>query len=175
MRIKLCVLCLMFCSSPLMADQNKLFIGGALGFWSYDEQDSSGFSPISLEGVVDYEVLENLDLRLNVGVGISEETNISPVGDETTFQIDSYAGVYIKPKLTIDNITLYPLIGYSTTALDATFNDRKLSSNSSGLLYGAGVSYNFSKMKRITVEWRQQADTANYELSGFTIGLMVAM
>ena len=155
-----------------MADQGDISVGAGVGFWDYKEQDGFNFSPLSLEAGVDYGLLTNLDLRVNIGLGISEEIEILSGGNELTFSIDHYINIYLKPKLSIENLSMYPLIGYSTTRFDATYNNHSISDTANGFSYGIGASYSFSNSSEITFEWRQQADTDDYELSGFSIGFL---
>ncbi len=159
--------------SVLAGQSDKFTFGASMGIWGYEEQGVPDFSPVSLELSATYNIHRNLDVLGNFGLGISEEKEIVGAGIELDLTIDNYIGVYLKPNIDVENYSFYALVGYSKTRLEGAVNGLTVKDTEDGTSLGFGASFGLDDSSNITVEWRQQVDSTNYELAGFVIGYNV--
>ncbi len=161
---------LMISSLSFAEDHGALLVGAGIGFWEYEEKDFPEFKPNSFELIANYSLFPNLDLKANLGLGISEETELDSSLNELELKIQNYWGVYVKPKVNIRNHSIYAIVGYSKTRLEGTINGIKSKDTSDGISVGAGLTVGLNKSSNLVAEWRIQADPSTYELSGLSIG-----
>lgn len=165
------LLCLMSFSQLLYADEASMgsdmndtfYLGGAFVTWNYD-QSGQIYSPISFEGMFDYEVFEPLEISLRLGMGFGDAEN-----DDITNRsvgVDLYKLLYLKPYLSMEKARLYALLGYADYDLSSTSNTQ-----SSGVSYGLGGDYNLFDVSKLFVEWRTMPDNDAFELTSISVGL----
>ncbi|MGB0944341.1 MAG: outer membrane beta-barrel protein [Marinomonas sp.] len=167
----LTLLCFISFSHFLYADEETLesdvndtfYLGGAFVTWNYDESGEV-YSPISFEGMFDYELFNPLEISLRLGMGFGDAEN-EDVSNRTV-GVDLYKLLYFKPYLSFEDARLYALFGYA---------DYDISSNTkaqaSGVSYGIGADYNLFDVSKLFIEWRTMPDNSAFELSSISIGL----
>lgn len=169
--MKIFLLCLMSFSHFLYADEESLdsdmndtfYLGGAFVTWNYDESGQV-YSPISFEGMFDYELFEPLEISLRLGMGFGDAENDDVTN--RTVGVDLYKLLYFKPYLSMEKARLYALLGYADYDLSSNSNTQ-----SSGVSYGLGADYNLFDVSNLFVEWRTMPDNGTFELTSISVGL----
>ncbi|WP_438463542.1 hypothetical protein [Marinomonas sp. PE14-40] len=86
-------------SLPLYSVANEMSFGGAIGMWDYSDEEGSNDST-TIEASFNYEIIDNLDVSVRVGVDAGEET--SGYGNNTSLvrraYVTSHIEAYWKPK-----------------------------------------------------------------------------
>ena len=165
------LLCFISFSNFLYADEEKFdsdvndtfYLGGAFVTWNYDESGQI-YSPISFEGVVNYQFFNPLDISLRLGMGFGDAENDDVTN--RTVGVDLYKLLYFKPYLSMEKARLYALLGYADYDLSSNSNTQ-----SSGVSYGLGADYNLFDVSNLFVEWRTMPDNGTFELTSISVGL----
>ena len=169
-------------SLPLYSAANEMSAGGAFGLWDYSDDEGSNEST-TLEASFNYEINDNFDASVRVGVGVGDET--SDYGNNTSLvrraYVTSHIEAYLKPKYTKNDFEFYALLGFASVEMEAEIEDLsdgsiiKADDSTSGFAYGAGISYQVFDENSIFAEWRQLPDGSGYDLSSISLGLNIPL
>lgn len=157
----------LFLISPLtaMAAPGDMSFGLSLGQQKYTDTVNS-FKPATIEGTFSYGVLNNLDVQLLVGKGLSKK----PLGS-TEAEISSYYGAFIKPYVQLSQLKVYGLLGAVRTTIKTTTSSGSYKGSDTSFAYGLGGAYAITKNLDVKAEWKQIYKKDSEKISGPSVGV----
>lgn len=140
---------------------------GELGYTGLDyKQPGLKASPGMVRGLVGYEFTPQLAVEGMLGLGANADTT-----DGTRVKLDNTLGVYGKAQLPLtDAFKLYGRVGVARNSVKL---GGSADSHTTGLAYGAGMSYDLSKTSYLSVDYMRYQDKDSKTLEGITAGIGV--
>jgi outer membrane autotransporter protein len=149
---------------------------GELGYTSLKFHDSSGFNvrPAALRAIVGYNFHPNFAVEGMLAGGVSDgKTTIAGTDIKAKLQ-DAY-GVFVKPKVDLDNFELFARLGWTHERVRAsaisTAGYASASGSDDSFAWGAGASYNFTRNVYATLDYLRYYSKDSTKIDGWTLGV----
>lgn len=151
--------------------------GVGLSVATYEEKGfSDDFSVTVLDFKAGAVINENLAAEARVGIGIDDDSTTEG-GVESTYTLDNYYGLYLKPMLPAGEANLYAIAGFAKVSQtgEASYNGAHAESDidASGLSWGLGAEFDLNSAM-IGIEYTTLVDKSDYDVSAFGVSATFA-
>ncbi|MDR9433362.1 MAG: porin family protein [Spiribacter sp.] len=158
-------------TTPALAvEQGETYLGGGLGYASYDETGIEEANPTALIGRLGYGLADHIAIEGRLGFGLTDD-DIDVLGINVDVNIEQIAGVYAVGYLPLaEQFSLYGLAGltYAEGSIDVV--GLNFDGDDTDFSYGVGAQIDMSENVSGFLEWVQYLDESSYEVSAITLG-----
>ena len=144
---------------------------GELGNTSLKLHDSTGFNarPAALRAIVGYNFHPNVAVEGMVAGGVSNgSANVG--GTDVDVKLQSAYGVFVKPKLNVDNFELFARLGWTHERVGVSSAFGSASGSDDSFAWGVGASYNITPKAYVSLDFLRYYSKDSTKVDGWTLG-----
>lgn len=143
---------------------------GELGYTSLRFHDS-GFNarPAALRAIVGYNFHPNVAVEGMVAGGLSKgSANVG--GTDVDVKLQNAYGVFVKPKVNVDNFELFARLGWTNERVHASSAFGSSSASDDSFAWGVGASYNITPKAYVALDFLRYYSKDSSKIDGWTLG-----
>lgn len=149
--------------------QQRSPLYGEIGYsWLQVKESVTGFgldaSPQALRGVIGYDFHPYFAGEAMLGLGTSSDSDRN-----IDFKVNNFFGVFIKPKVDIDNFQLFGRLGWARSEVKISAPGVSSTGNDNDFAYGLGVNYSFNPKMYVGADYMKLLDKDGVKLQGWTV------
>ena len=132
---------------------------GEVGYAALNVRAGGGkLNPHALRGIVGYGFHPNIAAEAMLAAGVRDDSGL---------KVKSAAGVFLKPRVQIDDLELFARVGWVQSRVSAF----GFSGDDDDLAWGAGLNYSINPRTYVTLDYTQYFSKSGVRVDGATLGV----
>jgi opacity protein-like surface antigen len=136
--------------------------------WMNIRNGDLGFdaSPQAIRGIVGYSFHPNFALEGMAAFGTHSDSDLG-----VDVKLRSAYGLFLKPKVTWNNLEVFGRLGYARTNVRASALGVSASGSDNDFAWGAGAAWNFNPRTYVSVDYMRLDNKDSTRVDGWTVNL----